>query len=546
MSKKTCYCICLMLNRIQLFKNHKMLKEVQLVLSPKDAALPEIFLFQAAQKAGISIKDIRYWQEVRRSIDARQRNVKINLTLQLAIGETENPFDKSIQIPDYKNVQSAEPVLVVGSGPAGLFAALRLIELGLKPVVLERGKDVSERRRDIATMNREHRVKPNSNYCFGEGGAGAFSDGKLYTRSNKRGNIRKILEVFHLNGADKAILSDAHPHIGTDKLPNVIESIREKIIHFGGEVHFNSPVTEIILADGKVKGVKLAGGETYTAKAIILATGHSARDVYQFLHKSDILLEAKPFAMGVRAEHPQDLIDSIQYHTHQRDPYLPAASYNLVKQVDGRGVYSFCMCPGGHIVPAMTAPGQIVVNGMSASKRNSPWANAGLVVEVKPEDLVHYAKYGSLAGLYYQQDLEERAFMAVKQGITAPAQRIADFVDGKLSNNLPSSSYLPGLQTSPMHEWLPKAIAKRLKEGFLLFEGSMRGYLTNEAIIVGVESRTSTPVKIPRSPETLEHVQVSGLYPCGEGAGYAGGIVSSAMDGENCAEKVAAKILAKS
>ncbi len=413
-----------------------------------------------------------------------------------------------------------------------------MIEKGLKPVIFERGKDVSARKKDIQALNTNKAVNPDSNYCYGEGGAGTFSDGKLYTRSKKRGDVKRILDILKYHGAKKDILSDAHPHIGTNKLPGIIVKIRETIEEAGGEIHFDSRVEDLIIERDEVKGIITQNGDKVFGKAVILATGHSAKDIFEILHRKNILIEAKPFAMGVRVEHPQDLIDSIQYTCKIRSDYLPAAAYSLVSQVKGRGVYSFCMCPGGFIVPASTAPGEMVVNGMSPSKRNSKFANSGMVVEIKVEDFPETEKYGALAGLKYQESLEKLAFVNGGNGLVAPAQRLHDFVNGKVSPFLPDTSYYPGVVSSPMHFWLPEDISKRLQKAFKTFGKRMKGFLTNEALIVGVESRTSSPVRIPRDKETLQHPQIKNLYPCGEGAGYAGGIISAAVDGERCADMV--------
>ena len=448
-------------------------------------------------------------------------------------------------------------VLVIGAGPAGLFAALQLIENGYKPIIIERGKDVKSRRRDLAAINKEQIVNPHSNYCFGEGGAGTYSDGKLYTRSTKRGDINKVLELFVAHGADDNILIEAHPHIGTNRLPKIIEAMRQTIVDAGGEVHFNKHLTDLIVKNNQIQGIRctqLQTGSTqeYLSDNLILATGHSARDIFELLHSKNILIEAKTFAMGVRVEHPQTLIDSLQYHCsmneveHKRD-FLPAASYSLVHQALGRGVYSFCMCPGGIIAPCATAPGEVVTNGWSPSKRNNPYANSGIVVTTEAIDLIDYQQFGPLAGLRYQQDLEKMAWQAGGGhvannsliGQIAPAQRLQDFVSNTLSSSLPKVSYQPGIQSAPLHSLLPEAIGKRLQIGFQEFGKKMRGYLSNEAVIVGVESRTSSPVRIPRDNETLQHPQIKGLYPCGEGAGYAGGIVSAAIDGQKCANKIA-------
>jgi uncharacterized FAD-dependent dehydrogenase len=512
--------------------------QLQLTLSPEQAHTPELLKQAAAKALGIETDRVSSVRLTRKSIDSRGGFPKINLAADIFTdGEQQVPDTVPLQ---YETVDGKPEVIVVGAGPAGLFASLRLIELGLKPVLVERGQPVGDRKRDIAAMIRGNAVNPESNYCFGEGGAGTFSDGKLYTRSTKKGDVRRILSIFHYHGAQDEILFETHPHIGTDRLPQIIKSMRETILGCGGDVYFGAKVTALETAGGKVTGVRLQDGRFIQGKAVILATGHSARDVYSFMHESGILLEAKGFAMGVRVEHPQSLIDSIQYHRKERGDFLPAASYNLVEQIEGRGVYSFCMCPGGHIVPAATSTGEVVVNGMSASHRNSPFANSGLVVEIRPDDLGEYARHGVLAGLYFQQYLEELAFFNNGgKGLVSPAQRVADFVKGKLSGSLPECSYLPGTISSPLHFWLPEHISSRLRQGFRQFDRKMKGYLTNEAQILSVESRSSSPVRIPRDRETLQHIQIGGLFPCGEGAGYAGGITSSAIDGENCA--VAAK-----
>ncbi|RXQ97382.1 FAD-binding protein [Ancylomarina salipaludis] len=512
-----------------------MLTEINLVLSPRDASDESYYKSLVAKDLKINSDRITGIQILRRSIDARQRNIKINMRFRVAYDEA---FPE-LKLSDftYQNVSDKKKVIVVGAGPAGLFAALRLIELGYCPIVLERGKSVEDRKKDLAAIHKNRIINPDSNYSFGEGGAGTFSDGKLYTRSKKRGNLKKILEVLHFHGAQEDILIDAHPHIGTDVLPKVIVKIRESIISSGGEVRFSAKVNHLLVSNDKISGVRIETGEEINAEAVILATGHSARDIYYLLDSQKIGIEAKSFAMGVRIEHPQKLIDQIQYHNPEgRGEYLPAASYSFVHQVEGRGVYSFCMCPGGVIVPAATADNQQVVNGMSSSRRNTAFANSGMAVEILEEDLVDFKEHGALAGLKFQEDLERLAFEKGGSDLTAPAQRMLDFVKGFSSSDLPVSSYQPGLKSSAMHEWLPKHIRFRLQEGFKAFGEKSKGFLTNDAVILGVESRTSSPVRIPRDNKTMQHVHVSGLFPCGEGAGYAGGIVSAAMDGERCAE----------
>lgn len=513
-----------------------MKTELNISLTPKQASEEGLYKPILAEKLRLDENRIKLVQVKRRSIDARQREIRINVAFEVYVDEL--PEIEPIEF-HYQDVHGKLPVIIVGAGPAGLFAALRLIELGYRPLLFERGKNVSDRKRDIAKIHREHLVDPDSNYGFGEGGAGTFSDGKLYTRSKKRGNIQKILEVFYANGADRDILIDAHPHIGTNKLPGIITNIRQAIMDAGGEIHFNARVVDFLLKDDACKGIVLQDGSRIDGEAVILATGHSARDIYELLYQKGITLEAKSFAVGVRAEHPQQLIDSVQYKRADRGPYLPAATYSFVEQVEDRGVYSFCMCPGGVMVPAATSPGEMVVNGMSPSHRNTPFANSGMVVEIRLDDLNEFRHCGAFAGLEFQKKMERLCFSLNGGTQFGPAQRMADFVAGKNSQNLPVSSYHPGLVEAPLHEKLPRNIRFRLQEAFKMIDRKARGYLTNEAVIVGVESRTSSPVRIPRNEDTLEHIKIKGLYPCGEGAGYAGGIVSSAMDGERCAEAFA-------
>lgn len=513
-----------------------MSTEITLELTPYQAADEKQLVKAIAQKLNVKVEKVGNYRIIRKSIDARKAKIKVNIGVKVYdIGEAINDDIPSF---NYQDVRKSSPVVIVGAGPAGLFAALRLIELGVKPIVIERGKQVSERKRDIALLSREHNLNPDSNYAFGEGGAGTFSDGKLYTRSKKRGDFKRVLYALHNHGADENILYEAHPHIGTNKLPGVITKIRETIVEYGGEFYFNSRVESIQIKNEVATGVTLTNGQVINGLAVILATGHSARDIYKSLIDQKVEIEAKPFAMGVRVEHPQALIDSIQYHGVKQDAYIPAAAYNLVHQVEGRGVYSFCMCPGGFIVPAATSVGEVVVNGMSPSMRNSKFANSGIVVEIRLEDLASYAKYGVLAGIEFQSELEMLAGKHGAYGVKAPAQRLADFVSGKTSTSLPVCSYHPGVTTSAMHEWLPSMISKRLQLGFSEFGKKMRGFLTNEALILGVESRTSSPIRIPRNPDTLQHIRIKKLFPSGEGAGYAGGIISSAVDGENTANAV--------
>jgi len=512
-----------------------MIKEIQLRVNLIEEKQEHILQRKAAQFLQIDRKEISAVKVLRKSIDARKKKIIFNYKVRVYIQElpTKSP-SYSFQ---YKDVSSAKEIHIVGFGPAGMWAALRCIELGYKPVVLERGKKVKERRRDLRAINQEHEVNEDSNYCFGEGGAGTYSDGKLYTRSLKRGDVRRVFESFVYHGATEQILIDAHPHIGTNKLPKIVENIRETILKYGGEIHFESRVIDFVITKQKLKAIRLHNDNEMPVERVILATGHSARDIYYLLHKKKIGLQAKSFAMGVRVEHPQHIIDSIQYHCDgNRDELLPAAAYSLVAQVKERGVYSFCMCPGGFIVPAATANGEVVVNEMSPSKRNNLFANSGIVVEIDIErDLPKYEHFGVLKGLEYQKNLEKLAFTAGGRSQVAPAQRLTDFVEGRLSTDLNVTSYQPGLNSAPLHSLLPKLIGGKLRVGFKAFGQKMRGYYTKEANIVGVESRTSSPVNIPRN-ENLEHPQIEGLFPCGEGGGYAGGIVSAAMDGERCAE----------
>ncbi len=526
-----------------------MKKEFTLQLSPEEAYDPDIFKLTVLKKAGLSLDfPEAFVRQTRRSIDARGRSVRVNVEAQLFINEIPNPLLD--HLPEYKNVNQSNPIIIVGAGPAGLFAALRAIELGVKPIVLERGKDVRARRRDLAAINKEHIVNPDSNYCFGEGGAGTYSDGKLYTRSKKRGDIRRIMEIFVAHGATEEILVDSHPHIGTNKLPQLVARLRQTILDNGGEIDFETRVEDFLIEGNEIKGVVTQLGEKIKGQGVILATGHSARDIFELLHQKEIAIEAKPFALGVRIEHSQNLIDRIQYHCEiDRGPYLPASPYSLVQQTEykskQRGVFSFCMCPGGFIVPSATAPGELVVNGMSPSRRDGKFANSGMVVSVELEDLPEYRKYGPLAAMHFQAEIEKKAWKAGGETQVAPAQRMVDFVEKRVSSSLLDTSYQPGLNSVEMRQILPDFISERLAMAFKIFGQKMRGYFTNDAQLIGVESRTSSPVRVPRDKETFEHPQIKRLYPCGEGAGYAGGIVSAAMDGERCAEMLIAAYVNK-
>ena len=543
-----------------------MIHEYQLRILPEQAASEQSLKQYIGREKGLDVRTINAIRILKRSIDARQRTIYVNLTIRVFVNET--PSEEEFVRTDYPNVEGRPAVIVVGAGPGGLFAALKLIESGLRPIVVERGKNVRERKEDLARISREHKVDAESNYSFGEGGAGAYSDGKLYTRSKKRGSVEKILNVFCQHGASPTILSDAHPHIGTDKLPRVIENMRNTILACGGEVHFQTRMESILIEGQKVKGIETNTGKTFLGP-VILATGHSARDVYRWLYAHGVQLETKGIAIGVRLEHPSMLIDQIQYHNKNgRGKYLPAAEYSFVQQVDGRGVYSFCMCPGGFVVPAASGPHQLVVNGMSPSNRGTQWSNSGMVVETRPEDLLlpemqlqaepfpesneslteelilrdgkqPEGTIHTLAMMRFQEKLEQICWQQGNMRQTAPSQRMVDFTRKKLSYDLPATSYSPGLVSSPLHFWMPSFLSERLSKGFQLFGKSSRGFLTNEAVMIAVETRTSSPVRIVRDKDTLQHLTMEGLFPCGEGAGYAGGIVSAGIDGERCAEAVA-------
>ena len=514
-----------------------MPQELLLQVSPEIAVNEQLLKEYVAKLIRVSFNEVKHISILKRSIDARQKAIKMNLKVMLYF-QGDEFIEEKIQLPEYKSVSNAQEVIVVGAGPAGLFAALQLIELGLKPIIIERGKDVRGRRRDLKAINVDHSVNEDSNYCFGEGGAGTYSDGKLYTRSKKRGDVTRILELLVAFGASADILIEAHPHIGTNKLPQIIQDIREKIIEMGGRVLFETRLTDILIKDNGVQGIVTQSGETILTNKIILATGHSARDIFELLDRKKVFIEAKPFALGVRAEHPQTLIDSIQYSCDYRGEHLPPAPYSIVKQVGGRGMYSFCMCPGGVIAPCATSPGEVVTNGWSPSKRDQATANSGIVIELKLEDFKSFAKFGALAGLEFQKSIEQKAWYLAGESQKVPAQRMVDFTQNKISSDIPKTSYVPGTTSVELGQVFPGFLSQILREGFSGFGKSMRGYLTNEAILHAPESRTSSPVRIPRDSISLEHLQIKGLYPCGEGAGYAGGIISAAIDGEKCALKI--------
>lgn len=520
-----------------------MKSEIQIQLSPEDALNLNKIKEAASSYLSVNKNNIQHIEIIKRSIDARGKKVKILLRLQVVFNEpTYVHIPKQIKF-EFKEANPKNRVIIIGAGPAGYFAALKLLEHGFKPIIIERGKPVKERRRDLASITKQHIVNPNSNYCFGEGGAGTYSDGKLYTRSTKRGDVKRILELLVYHGANPNILIDAHPHVGTNKLPQIITNIRQTILNYGGEIHFNEQVIDFKINGLKIEAVIAKNTinkeiNEFTGNYILLATGHSARDIFEWFYRNNYLLESKPFALGVRIEHPQALIDEIQYHQKNRSPYLPPASYALVTQALGKGVFSFCMCPGGIIAPCATNPGEIVTNGWSPSKRNNPFANSGIVVEVKPTDYKAYQNFGPLAGMKLQQSIEQKAFLAAGKSQRAPAQRMVDFVNNKQSSTLPTCSYIPGVTSININQLLPTEFSKPLQEAFKTFGKKMKGYLTNEAIIVGFETRTSSPVKIPRDAHLLTHPQLINLYPCGEGAGYAGGIVSAAIDGEKCAAAI--------
>ena len=512
-----------------------MINTLQIQVLPEVASTPDLLKTTIAKQLNIPNPEIKHIEILKRSIDARQKTTKINLKVAVYIKEE---FVQRLEdFPEYQDVNGKDEVIIIGAGPAGLFAALKLIENGKKPIVIERGKDVRSRRRDLVNLTKNHIVNEDSNYCFGEGGAGTFSDGKLYTRSKKRGDVNKVLDVLVRHGATPEIRVNAHPHIGTNKLPKIIQAIRDTIIQYGGQVLFDSRVTDISIKNNAVKGVELKSGTKIEANKIILATGHSARDIFELLHQKGIAIEAKAFAFGIRIEHTQELIDQIQYKCKTRGAFLPPAPYSIVKQVGGRGVYSFCMCPGGIIAPCATSPGEVVTNGWSPSKRDYPTSNSGIVVELKVEDFAKYEKYGPLAGVQFQKEIEQSAWKLAGETQRVPAQRLVDYANNILSTDIPKTSYIPGTTSAMINTIFPEFIAKNLQEGLRQIGEQMKGYFTNEAVVHAPESRTSSPVRIPRDSVTLEHPQIKGLYPCGEGAGYAGGIISAAIDGEKCAEK---------
>jgi len=512
-----------------------MIKEIQLQVLPEQTANIEVLKELVAAKLNIELSEINHIEIIKRSVDARQRTIKVNLKLEVYIKQ--DFVKKEEDFPIYKNVEGKEEVIIVGAGPAGMFAALKLLEIGKKPIIIERGKDVRSRRKDLANLTKNHVVNEDSNYCFGEGGAGTFSDGKLYTRSKKRGDVNKVLDVLVMHGATPEIRVEAHPHIGTNKLPKIIQNIRETILEYGGIVLFDSRVTDVLLMGNKVDGVELQNGDRIHAEKIILATGHSARDVFELLDTKEIEIQAKAFALGVRVEHTQELIDQIQYKCKTRGEFLPPAPYSVVKQIKGRGVYSFCMCPGGIIAPCATSPGEVVTNGWSPSRRDYATSNSGIVVELKVDDFAKYEKFGALAGVQFQKEIEQEACKIAGGTQKVPAQRLIDFTQDKLSTDIPKTSYIPGVTSSLLSDILPNFIHTNLQEGFKEFGKQMKGYLTNEAVVHAPESRSSSPVRIPREWQSMQHPQIEGLFPCGEGAGYAGGIVSAAIDGEKCAEK---------
>ena len=512
-----------------------MINTLQIQVIPEIASTPDLLKTTIAKQLDIPKTDIKHIEILKRSIDARQITTKINLKVSIYVKEE---FVQRVEdLPEYQDVNGKDEVIIIGAGPAGLFAALKLIENGKKPIVIERGKDVRSRRRDLVNLTKKHIVNEDSNYCFGEGGAGTFSDGKLYTRSKKRGDVNKVLDVLVRHGATPEIRVNSHPHIGTNKLPKIIQAIRDTIIQYGGQVLFDSRVTDISIKNNVVKGVELQNGTKIEANKIILATGHSARDIFELLHQKGIAIEAKAFAFGIRVEHTQELIDQIQYKCKTRSAFLPPAPYSIVKQVGGRGVYSFCMCPGGIIAPCATSPGEVVTNGWSPSKRDYPTSNSGIVVELKVEDFAKYEKYGPLAGVQFQKEIEQSAWKLAGETQRVPAQRLVDYANNILSTDIPKTSYIPGTTSAMINTIFPEFIAKNLKEGLRQIGKQMKGYFTNEAVVHAPESRTSSPVRIPRDSVTLEHPQIKGLYPCGEGAGFAGGIISAAIDGEKCAEK---------